>query len=161
PRAASRARPRRVRALLAVAAAALVAAGGIWAGVIRGPATSPPSSASCAAAGRCHQVVLTLAASGGRTAKVRVRDGSVWLLPGKLPPDRTARQVYVLWQITGARSPKAVGSFDVSPGHRGPIRIGALPGAYSGTRAFAVSLEPGRAIPVRPSHLVAFGLVGD
>ena len=59
----------------------------------------------------------------------------------------------------GAHVPLAVGSFDVR-GHAGtPIRIGKLAVPYRGTLAFAVSLEHGRTIPAKPSHLVAIGQV--
>ena len=83
-----------------------------------------------------------------------VTAGSAWLVPTGLRADDTARQIYVLWQITGAHVPLAVGSFDVR-GHGGtPIRIGKLAVPYHGTLAFAVSLEHGRTIPAAPSRLV-------
>jgi hypothetical protein len=65
--------------------------------------------------------------------------------------------VYVLWQITGAHVPLAVGSFDVRSGSRHAIKVGGLATAYRDTWAFAVSLEHGRAIPAQPSHPVALG----
>jgi hypothetical protein len=62
----------------------------------------------------------------------------------------------VLWQITGAGGPLAVGSFDVRGGHRA---VGDLAAPYASTRAFAVSLVHGRVIPARPSRPVTQGQV--
>ncbi len=95
-------------------------------------------------------MVLTASAGHRVAARVVIRDGIAWLIPASLPPDDAARQVYVLWQITGARTPLAVGSFDIRRGHGTPQRVGALAVPYRRTRAFAVSLERGRAIPRRP-----------
>jgi hypothetical protein len=133
--------------------------GGAGAGVAaRGPRPQAPL-AGCAVSRQCHEVPLTDAAVRGAAAKVIVTADSAWLVPSGLPADDTSRQVYVLWQITGAHVPLAVGSFDVS-GHGGAtIRIGKLAVPYRGTLAFAVSLENGRTIPAAPSHLVALGQV--
>ena len=73
--------------------------------------------------------------------------------------DDTATQVYVLWQITGAHTPLAVGSFDVARHGGRPMLIGKLAVPYRGTWAFAVSIEHGRTIPATPSHAVALGQV--
>lgn len=156
--------PKRRLLQLAAAAAAvvLVAGGGIWAGLSasEGSGGSPqPPSAGCVRAHQCHEVQLTDAAIHGPAAKVIVSAGSVWLMPSGLPADDTSRQVYVLWQISGAHVPLAVGSFDVRGHASAPIRIGSLAGPYRGTLAFAVSLEHGRTIPAAPSRLVALGQV--
>jgi hypothetical protein len=88
-----------------------------------------------------------------------VSGGIAWLVPSGLRPDDPASQEYVLWQITGAHTPVAVGSFDVTARGGRPVRIGALAAPYRGTWAFAVSLEHGRAIPATPSRPVALGQV--
>jgi hypothetical protein len=150
--------PARRLQLAAAAAAVLIAGGGIWGGLsARGTSPQPPS-AGCAQARQCYEVQLT-AATRGPVAKVIISGGSVWLMPSGLPADDTARQVYVLWQITGAHVPLAVGSFDVRRHAGTMIRIGKLAVPYRGTLAFAVSLERGRTIPAAPSHLVALGQV--
>lgn len=152
-------RPRRRLQLAAAAAAVLIAGGGIWAGRSGGGAAPQPPAAGCVQSGQCDQVQLTDISERGPVARVIVTDGSAWLMPSGLPADNATRQVYVLWQITGAHVPLAVGSFDVR-GHAGtPIRIGKLAVPYRGTLAFAVSLEHGRTIPAKPSHLVAIGQV--
>jgi anti-sigma-K factor RskA len=150
-------RPLRVFAAGVAAAAALIAGGVTWAGLTGGSGPPQPPAASCGQAGACRQIVLTSAASHAPAGRVIISDGTAWLVPAGLKADNTARQVYVLWQITGGHTPLAVGSFDVRAGGRRPIRIGALAVPYSRTWAFAVSLERGRAIPATPSHPVALG----
>lgn len=151
---------RRLRAVIASAAAAMVlAAGGVAGAELaaspgRGPAQP---TAGCVHAGKCRQVVLTAAGSSATAARVIVMNGAVWLMPSRLPPDNAARQIYVLWQITGGHIPMAVGSFDIRGHADRPIRIGALAVPYRTTWAFAVSLEHGRTIPATPSHPVALG----
>ena len=158
---AERRHRRRFRTLAATAAAAVVLAGGgtAW-GVLSGSGSSPARpAAGCVRAGDCQQVQLTGARSRAPAGKVIIADGTAWLVPSGLPADNTTRQVYVLWQITGAHIPLAVGSFDVRGHGSAPVRIGALAVPYHGTWAFAVSLEHGRAIPATPSHPVALGQV--
>jgi hypothetical protein len=105
----------------------------------------------------CRQIVLTATRSRAPAARLIVADGTAWLVPAGLRADNPAQQVYVLWQITGGYTPRAVGSFDVRPGSSAPIRIGALAVPYSRTWAFAVSLERGRTIPPVPAQPVALG----
>jgi len=143
----------------AAAAAVLVAGGAIWGGLAASGGGSSPSVTSCLAASTCREVVLTDARTHAPAAKVVISGGTVWLIPSGLPADDAARQVYVLWQITGAHTPLAVGSFDVRAHGDKPVRIGALAVPYRGTWAFAVSLEHGRTIPATPSSAVALGQV--
>ena len=65
----------------------------------------------------------------------------------------------MLWQVCAGHAPVAVGAFDVGRHGRALLRIGSLTEPYRGTRAFAVSIEPGRTIPAAPSHPVAQGRV--
>lgn len=142
----------------AVAAAAVIAGGATWGGLAATGAGSPPTLADCVRAHQCAEVVLTAAATHRTAAKVIVRDGVVYMEPaamGANPGD----EIYVLWQLTGAHTPLAVGSFDVRPGAHAPVRIGGLAAPYRKTWAFAVSLEHGRTIPATPSRPVALGQV--
>jgi anti-sigma-K factor RskA len=152
-------RPLRVAAAGVAAAAALIAGGATYAG-LQGGGTPQPPAAGCVQARTCREIVLTGASSRAPAARLIVANGTAWLVPSGLKADNTAQQVYVLWQITGGHTPLAVGSFDVR-GHsvNHPIRVGALTVPYSGTWAFAVSLEHGRTIPASPSHPVALGQV--
>jgi anti-sigma factor ChrR (cupin superfamily) len=146
------------RPAAAAAAVALIAAGGVWAGLGVAAGGSQPVLAACARPHTCVQVGLTATASGRTAATVIVHDGVAWMQPSAMAAN-PAGEIYVLWQITGARIPLAVGSFDIRAGAHPPIRIGSLAVPYSGTWAFAVSLEHGRTIPVRPSKPVALGQV--
>ena len=139
---------------------AVIIGGGIWGGLAatRGGGAAPPSLAECVRSHRCAEVVLTAAATHRTAARVIVRDGVVYMEPaamGANPGD----EIYVLWQLTGAHTPLAVGSFDIRPGTHGPVRIGGLAAPYRSTWAFAVSLEHGRTIPAKPSHPIALGQV--
>jgi hypothetical protein len=149
---------RRWRKPAAVAAAVLIAGGGIWAGLAATAGGPAQPLAACARPHACPQVTLTGTATHRTAAKVVIHDGVAWLEPARMPAN-PADEIYVLWQITGAPAPLAVGSFDVRAGAATPIRIGGLPAPYPRTRAFAVSLEHGRAIPARPSAPVAAGQV--
>jgi anti-sigma-K factor RskA len=154
------ARPRpRWMTTAAAAAAAIVIGGGVWGGVAATRGGPPPSPV--AGSQRSHQVILTAAQGHSEAAKVIVRGASVWLVPSSLSPDDQATQVYVLWQITGAHTPLAVGSFDVRRGVHAQIKVGTLAASYNTTWAFAVSLEHGRAIPSTPSRPVALGQISS
>jgi RNA polymerase sigma-70 factor (ECF subfamily) len=150
---------RRMRVLLASLAAVLIAAVSVGSGLSGGAPARP--SAACARLRTCREVLLTQAGSAAPAAAVIVTGQTVWLKPARLPADNPARQIYVLWQLAGGRSPVAVGAFDVGGHGGGLVRIGSLPEPYRGTRGFAVSIEPGRTIPAAPSHPVARGLVGS
>ena len=133
-----------------------IAAGGARA--LAAIALTGAALAGCAQPHACRQVLLTSATSQA-SARVVIKGNVAWLIPSRLPADNSTEQVYVLWQITGAHVPLAVGSFDVSGRGGMTIRIGRLAVPYRGTLAFAVSLENGRTIPAAPSHLVALGQV--
>jgi len=157
----SRPRTKSRRLKLAAAAAAVIAAGaGTYGGLAAAGGGPSAPAAGCVAASHCSQVTLTAAAGHQVVAgRVIIEGRSVWLRPARLPADDAARQIYVLWQLTGKHTPLAVGSFDVRPGARAAIRIGTLAAPYRGTLAFAVSLERGRAIPASPTRQVALGQV--
>lgn len=152
---------RRRRRLVQVAAAvaAVIVGGSIWGGLAATSGGSPRFSlADCARAHQCTEVVLTAAATHRPAARVIIRDGVVYMEPTAMSAN-PADEIYVLWQLTGAHTPLAVGSFDIKPGARVPVRIGGLAAPYRSTWAFAVSLEHGRTIPPKPSHPIALGQV--
>jgi len=143
---------------LAAAAAVLIAAGGTWAGLAATSGGPSHPLAACTQPHACPQVTLTSAATHQTAAKVVIDGGVAWMEPSAMQAN-PADEIYVLWQVTGAPVPLAVGSFDVRAGATSPIKIGTLPAPYHGTQAFAVSLEHGRTIPPRPSTPVAAGKV--
>ena len=148
-----------LRPVTAAAAAALIAAGGTLAGLTATGSNAPPPVSSCAHVRGCTEITLTAAATHRPVARLIITNDTAWMVPAAMKADDTADQIYVLWQITGSHRPLAVGSFDVRPGARGPIRIGSLAASLPGTLAFAVSLEHGRTIPPGPSGIAALGQV--
>lgn len=153
-----RQRQRRARWAAAAAAAAIVAAGGIWAGLAATSGGPPAPLAACAKPHACLQVPLVAAATHREAAKVIVLGREVWMQSVAMT-SAPAGHVYVLWQITAAHQPRAVGAFNVRAGARGPIRVGNLAAPPLGTAGFAVSVEHGRTIPATPSHVIAIGRV--
>jgi Anti-sigma-K factor rskA len=152
-----RPRHRWLRPASIAAAVVLIAGGGIWGGLEATSSSPQPPAAFCAHG--CSEIVLTAKGTHQVAGKVFVRQQSVWMDPTDMKPDDTADQIYVLWQITGAKAPLAVGSFDVKAGVSTPVEVGSLAAAYHGTVAFAVSLEHGRSIPASPSLVTAIGQV--
>lgn len=147
------------RATAIAAALVLIAGGGVWAGLAETAGSPSAPLAICAQPHKCSEVTLVSAATHQVAAKVVVLNGEVWMVPADMAANNPIDQIYVLWQITGAHTPRAVGSFDVKTGAQAPIEIGALAAPYSGTWAFAVSLEHGTTIPATPSRAVALGQV--
>jgi len=149
---------RRTRWLTAAAAAVIVIAGGTWGGLAATSGSAPAPLAMCARPHHCSEVTLVAAKSHQVAGKVVVAGHQVWMVPTAMAAN-PAGEIYVLWQITGARAPVAVGSFDVRPGGHAPIQIGGLTAPFSGTKTFAVSLEHGKTIPAAPSAVLAQGQV--
>ena len=142
----------RVRRL---AAAAVVVLAGVGWGVLASSRGIGRPPAICSASNGCTQVMLTNALTHRTVATVILSRGSVWIRPEAIPLDDTAEQIYVLWEIIGHNSPRAVGAFDVVHGAKGPIAVGSIEGGRASV--FAVSLEHGRSIPRTPSATIAVG----
>jgi anti-sigma-K factor RskA len=157
-----RLRPRsggwRPRWMAAAAAAVLIAAGGVWGGLAATSANTPAPLAMCARPHACSEVTLIAGKTHQVAGKVVVAAHKVWMLPTGMTAN-PANHIYVLWQVTGTHHPLPVGSFNVRTGAHAPIAIGGLAAPYSGTWAFAVSLEAGSTIPATPSNEVALGQV--
>lgn len=143
----------------AAAAAVAVIVGGIWGGLAATGGSSAPTLASCQRSSGCYQTALSSPTTHKQTAKVLVQGKNAWMVPTGIKPDNTAGQIYVLWQIVGKRL-LPLGGFDVHPGSAGTsIKVGSLPAPYHGTTDFAISLEPGRKVPLKPTVVVALGAV--
>jgi anti-sigma-K factor RskA len=156
-------RPRTRRWLRPAAAAAAVAVivGGIWGGLAATSGSPAPTIASCQPQHGCFQTALSVPKTTHQTARVLVQGKNVWVVPTAMKVDNSANQMYVLWQITsnGTRL-LALGGFDVQHGGVGTaIKVGSLSAPYHGTNAFAISLEPGRKLPTKPTVVVALGTV--
>lgn len=119
-----------------------VIAAGVWG---RGSSTPQPRFVSLASA----QAPTT------QVATVEVLDGKAWAISSGLPANNTANSQYVLWAVPVAGDPVPLGGFDVTPGHS-VSQVGRTP-SLSSLKAFAVSREPGRTLPTKPTQVVAAG----
>jgi hypothetical protein len=101
--------------------------------------------------------VTALSDQGGRPqGYVLVNADNVDVVADGLPRNDAQSSIYVLWAVNG-KAPRPVGSFDVKQGEFEQVRIGSLPSG--GLTEFAVSKEPGRQTPAKPTVVVASGKV--
>lgn len=161
--AARRARPYHGRGLLAAAAVVVVALGA--ATTVLGVQVSELTSQQQAqAAGdamvrsivgdpAAKRAVLTNAGGGPAAMLITGKAGAVVVPLGMAP--NGGNQQYVAWGLEPS-GPIALASFDVTAGSVGPTVVNWPASARDLTR-FAISLEPGRTLPVTPSNVIASG----
>lgn len=78
--------------------------------------------------------------------------GHTWLVVDGLAPNQPAKTHYVVWQVTGADTKRALRSFDVHASGAVPVDLGrASTVEEAGTPRFAVTLERGPATAVLPT----------
>ncbi len=157
--------PRRRQLLAAAAAAlALIVGLGVWNVVLRSDRDHQANLAQVYSRA-VHDVTtpgarkaeLTTTA-GTPMATVVDRAGKVTVVTVRMPRNDTRRSVYVLWGVPEHGAPAAIGTFDVT---RGGINDTVVRSTGAGARfpAYAVSHEPGRQAPTRPSAVLASGTV--
>ncbi|MGH3887910.1 MAG: anti-sigma factor domain-containing protein [Pseudonocardiaceae bacterium] len=98
--------------------------------------------------------VPLVAKDGGAVGMVLASRDGVAVVATRLPGNRVADQIYVLWGLSD-QSPTALGAFDVAPDVPG-LHTVASTGEFTG---YAVSLEPGRRAPAAPTVVLASGQV--
>jgi anti-sigma-K factor RskA len=91
-----------------------------------------------------------------QVATVELIGDKAWMISAAMPPNDPSNSQYVLWVLPVDGSPVPVGSFDVAPGHT-VSAIGKVSEPLSSVKAFAVSKEPGRTPPTKPTVVVASG----
>ncbi len=98
---------------------------------------------------------------GGRPVGYVLQQGSeVKVVADGLRPNDPGRTTYVLWALPGSNStPRAVGRFDVATGRFEIRSVTDAAGSLTDVTGFAVSREPGRVVPPRPSVVIASGAV--
>jgi anti-sigma factor RsiW len=97
--------------------------------------------------------------SGEAVAVLMSSDDGAAVVPTHLTPNDRARQTYVVWGTsTTPAAPLAV--FDITSDGSVVGLAGWSPDAHRHT-GFAISLEPGRAMPTEPSDVVAAGQVAS
>jgi hypothetical protein len=107
------------------------------------------------------QTTTLTGTDGNAKAYVLVDDGSVQVVSDGLPRNDVPRNVYVLWRVGDDNVPRALGAFDVGDTEIALHRAGELPADGTVVTRFAVSIEPGRRLPPKPTDLVASGKVGS
>jgi hypothetical protein len=150
--------------LAAAAAVLLVVALGAWNLTLRAE-----NDATTAAIARRNAALACLAAPDAPKAQLRsatavrgtacIGGDRAYLVVDRLPRNDAAREIYVLWWQDGAAGQHPVQGFDVADD--GPS-VYALPLAVApgDVRGMALSLEPGRTVPTRPTNPIASGAVG-
>jgi anti-sigma-K factor RskA len=101
-------------------------------------------------------VALQSQTGGTQLATVELLGDQAWMISSAMPANDAATSQYVLWALPVSGSPVPVGSFDVAPGHT-VSAIGKVTGRLSSVKAFAVSKEPGRTLPTKPTDVLASG----
>ncbi|MFC0546195.1 anti-sigma factor [Kutzneria chonburiensis] len=151
------------RGLLAAAAAVVVALGGATA-VLGVQVSNLTSEQQAQAAGdaairsvvgdpAAKRAVLTNAAGKPAAMLITSAAGAV-VVPLALSPN-AANQRYVAWGLVDS-GPEALAAFDVPAGGIGPMVIN-WPSTAGALTRFAISLEPGRTMPAKPSNVIASG----
>ena len=160
---ARRRRQRRSRGLLAAAAAVVIVLGaattvlGVQVSDLtsqqRAQAAGEATVQSIIGSPSAARAVLTNAAGKPAALLITSRAGAV-VVPLGLTPN-AANQNYVAWGLLPS-GPTALTSFDVPAGNVGPIVL-KWPSSAGDLTRFAISLEPGRAAPPKPTNVIASG----
>lgn len=157
-------RQRRGRGLLAAAAAVVVVLGGVTTvlGVQvsqlnhqqQAQAAGDAMVQSIVADPTAKRAVLTNSAGKPTAMLITSASGSVVVPLGLTPNGRN--QQYVAWGLHDAAGPSALASFDVPADSVRPIVVD-VPASARGLARFAISLEPGRVMPQKPTDVIASG----
>jgi anti-sigma-K factor RskA len=161
--------PRRV--LVAAAAAVVISVGGVagWAGSQLGSTSSPAVAGAPAdavardlATPGVQQVVLTAQGSTEPVAVLLAASDHDVVLPVAIPDVASGDSMWV-WGVDPAGVPVPLGS--VSGVNRSDVGstalpVQSLPSARTSYARYALSVEPGQAVPTTPTTVVASGQVG-
>lgn len=101
-----------------------------------------------------HRTVLR-ETDGHEAAVLLSSPASAAVVPLGLRPNNASDQIYVVWGMSTG-TPIALSSFDVSGATAQLLSWNAAAAQH---QKFAISLEPGRTLPVKPSDVVASGEV--
>lgn len=107
--------------------------------------------------GAKHAMLSSLQ-TGGTTAAVVIVDGKRQVFSVGLPTN-PSDNTYVLWGLRAGAEPKALGAFDVTPGDAGVRTVVGAGAQNDGFTDYAISIEPGRTPPPKPSDVLAKGPV--
>ncbi|RBY76707.1 anti-sigma factor [Geodermatophilus sp. TF02-6] len=106
-----------------------------------------------------HAAIAPLSGNDGTPlATVIARNGQVQVVTHGLRPNDTSEQTYVVWG-TAEGLPVPLGTFDVVSSRMDLRTVGSASTGLDDYTGYAVSLEPGRRMPARPTEIVADGEV--
>ncbi len=147
------ARPRKMPLWIGGVAAAIVAIALVAVFVVA-PGHKQASVAARCAAVNCPTITLT--GGGQSVAAVMVLDNTAYIDPHGLPATPKG-DVYVLWALSTGKTPVGIGALHTVP-TSGPVPAGTFTTPITNVSGFAVTEEPGDAVPATPSeHLLAQG----
>jgi hypothetical protein len=105
---------------------------------------------------------VTLTASGGAAntavAKAVVANQGIYLVADGLPANNADKSVYVLWAANAQGVPSPVATFDVHGTSPVALKTTDVPVKASDISGVAVSIEPGRTAPAKPTDVVLSGM---
>jgi hypothetical protein len=141
------------RTLVAVAAAIVLVLGAATTVLGIQAANHPQIQAGVLDDPAARKVLLADGTGHAVAQLVTGKTGAV-VIPLGLAPNGPNRS-YVFWGVVDGK-PLALTTFDVAPGSAGPQPL-RWPAIADGLSRFAISLEPGRAMPAAPTDVVATG----
>jgi anti-sigma-K factor RskA len=146
-------RSRRTRSALLAAAAVLVVL--VTAGLISWRMVSGQQASVAARCADAHCPTVVLRADGRQVGVVMILERTAYVRADGLPGTPQGRS-YVLWRISGGQPPVGLAAVNIQPGH-GPVKAGSFTVPIGDVTAFALSSEPGDAVPAAPTKVIAQG----
>lgn len=160
PGSARHSRSRRI-ALVAAVVALLFAVGlGAWNVNLR--AANHRQQQVAAQLIRDSRVATLIDQHGAKQGYVVNQNGKLEVVSDGLPTNDSASSIYALWSVSGTGgTPQLVGVFDNKKSDLGVQPVGSVPPGMNQVTTMAVSKEPGRGTPTRPTVIVASGAVNN
>lgn len=151
----------RVATLAAAAAAVAVVALGGWNLTLRGDGQAKELAIQRRdAALRCLVTPETrkydLTSDAGARARTCLAGGHAYVVVDRLERNDPDRSIYVLWWMDAQQVPHAVERFDKETDGTAVYRL-PIDATPADVTAMAISLEPGRGLPAKPTRAVAYG----
>jgi anti-sigma-K factor RskA len=157
---------RRLPVALGAAAAAVILGLGAWNVAL----SSDREQAQTAATQESHMIdsllqpgqatIAPVSDIGGHSvATVVARHGQVQVVTWGLSENNRNASTYVVWGVVGGGSPVPLGTFDVVQSGMDLRTVGSEQTGLDAYSAYAISLEPGRKAPSKPTDVVAKGQV--
>jgi len=95
-----------------------------------------------------------------RVGQVVIHDDAATVLADGLTPNDVQAQTFVLWGMSDVAAPVPLGTFDVEMTGLDVRNVSSTTTGLDAFGGYAISLEPGRSAPSKPTDVVATGTVG-